>query len=222
MIEVSESFRSRYPEARLGFLAMTGVSNPPSSPALDARKDELERDLRKKYAGFDRPRLRQIPVIRAYDVYYRGFEKSYHVLLQLESLVLKGKPMPRVAALVEAMFMAELESFILTAGHDMPSLRQPLLLDVAAGGESYEGMNGKHTTCTPGDMVIRDAAGVVSSVLHGPDSRTRIMQDTTSVLFTSYAPEGVEEGRLRAHLESIESFVRLISPGAETMELAIK
>ena len=221
MIQVSESFRSRHAAARLGFLAMTGVSNPPSNPALDAKKDELERDLRGKYAGFDRPRLRQIPVIRAYDAYYRGFEKSYHVLLQLESVVLKGKPLPRVAALVEAMFMAELDSLILTAGHDLSSLRRPLLLDVASSAESYEGMSGKTITCTPGDMLIRDAAGVVSSVLHGPDSRTRIMPETTSVLFTSYAPEGVGEGELRAHLESIEGFVRLISAGAETMELTL-
>jgi DNA/RNA-binding domain of Phe-tRNA-synthetase-like protein len=222
MIEVSGSFRSRHPAARLGFLSMTGVSNPPSNPALDAKKDELELELRRRYAGFDRPRLRQIPVIRAYDVYYRGFEKSYHVLLQLESVALKGKPLPRVAALVEAMFMAELDGLILTAGHDLSALKRPLLLDAASGEETYEGMNGKTVTCTPGDMLIRDAAGVVSSVLHGPDSRTRIMPETTSVLYTSYAPEGVEEGALRAHLESIEGFVRLISSGAETIELAIK
>jgi DNA/RNA-binding domain of Phe-tRNA-synthetase-like protein len=221
MIRVSDAFRSRYPAAKLGLLTMTGVANPASHPQLNGRKAELAEELRRRYAGFDRPRLKQLPVIRAYDVYYKGFEKSYHVLLQLESVALKGKPLPGVAALVEAMFMAELSSLILTAGHDLSTVVLPLLLDVASGAESYVGIRGREESCTPGDMTIADATGVISSVLHGPDSRTRITPHTESVLFTSYAPEGVGEEALRAHLRVIEGYVRLISPQAATEELEV-
>ena len=55
---------------------------------------------------------------------------------QLES-AFKCKPVPSAAALVEAMFMAELESQLLTAGHDLDSLRSPLILDVSSGNDRY-------------------------------------------------------------------------------------
>ena len=42
---------------------------------------------------------------------YRRFQQTYHVALQLESVALKGKPLPRVAALVEAAGCMEALSF---------------------------------------------------------------------------------------------------------------
>jgi DNA/RNA-binding domain of Phe-tRNA-synthetase-like protein len=221
MIGVSDAFRSVWPEARLGVLFMSGAANPADHQGLDERKKELEETLRRRHAGWDRQRLKEIPVAAAYAAYYRRFGQSYHVLLQLESVALKGRHLPSIAALVETMFMAELASLILTAGHDGASLAQPLMLDVASGGERYTGLNGKEMTCTRGDMMIRDAAGVISSVLHGPDSRTRITPRTTSVLFTAYAPEGVREDEVRGHLQTIEGLVRLISPEAATTESTI-
>ncbi len=221
MIRVSDAFRARYPQARLGSLSLTGVANPVAHPELDIRKAALEQELRARYAAFDRGRLKLLPVLRAYDAYYRRFDKSYHVLLQLESVALKGKPIPAVAALVEAMFMAELSSLILTAGHDASSVAEPLLLDVATGAETYLGIGGKEVGCTAWDMMISDAKGVISSVLHGPDLRTRITAGTTSVLFTAYAPEGVGDEALRTHLREIEEYVRLIAPQAAATGLEI-
>ncbi len=55
----------------------------------------------------------------AYASYYRAFDKTYHVLGQLKSVAVKGKAIPSVAALVEAMFIAELHNGLLTAGHDL-------------------------------------------------------------------------------------------------------
>jgi DNA/RNA-binding domain of Phe-tRNA-synthetase-like protein len=221
MIGVSEGFRGFFPGARVGILTMTGVSNPPGAPVLDRRKTEIEQALRKQFGGWDRERLKQLPVLRAYDEHYRKFDKVYHLLAQLESVAVKSKPIPAVAAVVEAMFMAELKNLLLTAGHDLAGLKPPLTLDVAAGGESYLGIRGRTESCKAGDMMIADGEGVVSSVLCGPDSRTRITPQTTAVLFTVYAPAGVTDEAVRLHLQDIEEFVRLSSPSAATgiMEL---
>ena len=73
----------------------------------------------------DRPALLSHPVLQAYDAYYRQFKKTYHVQLQLESILFKGKSIPSVAALVEAMFMAEMNDLLLTAGHDLDALHLP-------------------------------------------------------------------------------------------------
>ena len=138
------------------------------------------------------------------------------MLIQLESVALKSKSIPSVAALVEAMFMAELKNMLLTAGHDFSRIVQPLTLDLSAEGETYHGIRGKTESCKAGDMVIRDGEGIISSVLYGPDARTRIIAETDAVLFTVYAPEGVNGEAVHAHLLDIEEYVRLASPHAKT------
>jgi DNA/RNA-binding domain of Phe-tRNA-synthetase-like protein len=216
MIQVSEAFRSTYPGARVGLLAMSGVSNPSVDSSLERRKAEVEEELRRLYGGFERTQLKQLPTMQAYVQYYAKYEKTYHLLLQLESVAVKGKPLPSVAALVEAMFMAEVKNMLLTAGHDLTKVSKPLTLGVAAGGERYLGIRGREEICKAGDMTISDGEGIVSSVICGPDARTRITPPTASVLFTTYALEGVDEAALRSHLAEIEEYVRLVSPEAVT------
>jgi len=41
--------------------------------------------------------LLEHPILKAYQEYYRRFKKTYHVQLQLESLLFKGKSIPSVA-----------------------------------------------------------------------------------------------------------------------------
>lgn len=218
MIHVSDAFRSAYPAAAVGVLVMRDVANP--AGRLESRKRALEAELPRRYAGFDRPRFKALSIIRAYDTYYRAFGKSYHVLAQVESVAVKGRPIPSAGTLVEAMFMAELEDLLLTAGHDLAALASPLTLDVAAGGEVYRGIRGGEETCKAGDMIIADAAGVISSVLYGPDLRTRIVPETTGVLYTAYAPAGVPRDAIQAHLGRIEAYVKDVSPNATTQMMS--
>jgi DNA/RNA-binding domain of Phe-tRNA-synthetase-like protein len=218
---ISDDFRRAYPGAAIGVLGMRGVVNPPSHPALERRRAEVEARVRQRYRGWDRPRLKQLPAFRAYDAYYRAFGKTYHVLPQVESVAMKGKSITRGGALVEAMFMAELDSALLTAGHDLDAIELPVTLTVSSGGETYLGMGGQLATCTRGDMMIADARGVISCVLRGPDARTRITSDTTRALFTTYAVEGIAEGAVRDHLLALEDHVRLVAPGAVTEALEV-
>ena len=81
--------------------------------------------------------MEAIPSLQVYDAYYKRFKKTYHVQLQLESIAFKGKSIPSVAALVEAMFMAEVKNMLLTAGHDLDTLQLPARLDVTKGDEVY-------------------------------------------------------------------------------------
>jgi hypothetical protein len=67
-------------------------------------------------------------------------------------------------------------------------------------------------------MMMRDGAGIVSSVLRGPDLRTRITPETRSVVFAAYAPTSVGEDAVRFHLEHIRANVQLVTPEALTQE----
>ncbi|MBI3244146.1 MAG: hypothetical protein HYZ49_17835 [Chloroflexi bacterium] len=213
MLTLSQTWQTTYPGASQGLLIMRGVANPETHAELERRKAELEADLRARFAGYDRAKFNALPVMQAYNDYYGRFKKSYHVQLQLESVVLKGKSLPRVAALVECMFMAELKDGMLTAGHDLDALRRPLRLDVARGDESYILLNGKDETLKAGDIFIADAEGVTSSILYGPDRRTRITPAARDALFTVYAPPGIEAAAVQAHLEDIQANVRIRASG---------
>ncbi len=222
VLTVSEAWKAAYPGAAVGVLAMADVVNPQHHVELDLQKDRLESELRARFSGYNRATLKSLAVLRAYDEYYRRFGKSYHVQLQLESVVLKGKSIPCVAALVEAMFMAELKNQLLTAGHDLDVLEMPVGIDVADGNEQYTRIDGQEQRLKPGDMMISDARGVISSVIYGPDRRTAISSETRSVLFTVYAPSGIDEDTVRRHLGDIRTNVLIISPNAQVEALEVR
>ena len=215
MFEVTSRWRSTYPDAHAGVLVMRAVSNPVHHAALESQKTALEQELRKQFSGQDRAAIASHPILRAYAEYYRQFKKTYHIQLQLESIVLKGKSIPSVAALVEAMFMAEMKDMLLTAGHDLDVLQLPLLLDVATGTEQYTLLHGEQLTLKAGDMMISDQVGVISSIVHGPDQRTQIRPETRNVIFTVYAPTGISEQSVAQHLQSIKENVLLFAPQAQ-------
>src|SRR6185503_8235690 len=215
MFEVTSTWRSTYPEAHAGVLVMRAVSNPIQHAALESQKAALEQELRKQFSGQDRAAIASHPILRAYAEYYRPFKKTYHIQLQLESIVLKGKSIPSVAALVEAMFMVEMKDMLLTAGHDLDVLQLPLSLDVAVGTEQYTLLHGEQQTLKAGDMMISDQVGVISSIVHGPDQRTQIRPETRNVIFTVYAPTGINEQSVAQHLQSIKENVLLFAPQAQ-------
>ncbi len=221
MLEASSAWKLAYPGAQIGILALNNVANPEVCPGLDLHKSALEDRLRQQFAGQTRQAIEALPAIQAYTAYYKQFKKTYHVLLQLESVAFKAKSIPRVAALVEAMFMAELESQLLTAGHDLDSLHLPVSIEVARGDERYIMLNGQEQILKPNDMYIRDQVGIISDILYGPDRRTQIRQETNRVLFTVYAPAGISQERLSNHLETMQAYVKLISPQTETLALEI-
>lgn len=219
MLSVSKEWKSAYPGAHVGILLMEDVSNPQHHPELDRQKAELEADLRALFK--DPSELKSAEPINSYQNFYKRFKKTYHVLHQVQSIVFKGKSIPRVAGLVEAMFMAELRNMLLTAGHDMDYVQEPLRLDVATGSEQFLRMNGEEQILKAGDMYIADAEGIISSVLYGPDSRTRIRPSTQTALFAVYAVPGVGEQALRQHLQGIEANVKLVCPQGKTKQLQI-
>jgi hypothetical protein len=82
-------------------------------------------------------------------------------------------------------------------------------------------INGQPQVLKPGDMYMADAQGILSSVIYGPDQRTQIRPDTREVLYITYAPTGVSESTLRAHMEELVANVRLVSPECTTELLAV-
>jgi len=211
-IHASPLVSQTYPGACVGMLVLEQVANPSQSPELEARKSALQVELHNRFT--DETVIKSDPVIQAYTAYYKQFKKTYHIALQLESVALKGKSIPSVAALVECMFMAELADRMLTAGHDLDAVQGDVMVGVADGSEIYTLLRGVEQQTKAGDLYIRDELGIISSIVYGPDARTQITPATTRALFTVYAPPGVGETRVRDHLARILEYVRLFCPEA--------
>ncbi len=221
IFEVTEAWKSAFPLAHAGVLVIKDGINPASHAGLERCKEALIEELRLRYGGLDRSRLQTIPSLQVYEAYYKRFKKTYHVQLQLELIVCKGKSIPSVAALVEAMFMAEVKNMLLTAGHDLDVLQLPARLDVTKGDEVYTVMGGQLRQVKPGDMMISDGKGIMSNIMYGPDQRTQIRPGTRNVIYTTYAPAGISAQAVAQHLRDIEGYVRLFAPAARTEMLQV-
>lgn len=193
---------------------MGSIDNTRPADALQAHQQQLTLQLRGRHGESDRAKLRQHPVLLAYKNYYRQFNKTYHVLLQLESIVHKGKSLPRVNPLVDAVFAAEMEKLILTAGHDADQLVPPVTIAASDGSEHLLQLSGQQVDLKANDMIMTDGQGVVCAVLYGQDQRTQITPATRRVLYVAYAPHGIQRTWVSEHLETIERNVRMFAPEA--------
>jgi DNA/RNA-binding domain of Phe-tRNA-synthetase-like protein len=108
--------------------------------------------------------------------------------------------------------MAEVETLVLTAGHDSDKLRGALVIDVSRDGESMTQMNGTSRAIRPGDMIMRDAEGICCSIIYGQDARSPISPATSRVLYVAYAPAGIGPDVVERQLGGIEANLRLFSP----------
>ena len=218
---ISQAWSSAYRGAHVGVLAMAGVRNPENDPGLEVFLDEIAARLRARWAAGSRADLLAVPELAAYGTYYRRFEKTYHVLLQLESVALKGKPLRARGTLVAAMFATELETGLLTAGHDATQLTGELTIDLVVTGDRYVGIRGREIEGAAGDMCIRDATGIISSIVYGPDDRTRLGESTHNALFTTYAPSGIGSDAVTQHLEALAANVRVVAPDSVIESLEV-
>jgi len=219
LLTISDKVRDIYPGAFIGLLAINNVNNPNIHKELEICKTALEKELRKKYKEMMKADLKKMQPINVYIDYYKKFKKTYHILLQLESIVFKDKSIPTVASLVEAMFLAEMKNLLLTAGHDLDVVKLPVKINIANGTEEYIQITGQEKTLIKNDMFVSDAQGVISSIIYGPDKRTRIKPDTKNVLFVIYAPPGIERTAVLQHLKDIQYYVDIISPDSKTKVL---
>jgi len=213
-ISATDEWRTTHPGAIIGLLELSGVDNTCASAQLDQRKRETEMSLREKYRGFTRQNFLSLPVMSAYGQYYKRFNKTYHVQLQLESIVLKGKSLPNVSPLVDSNFVAEVETLVLTAGHNVAKLQGSVLMDVSREGDQIAQMTGDTKAVRAGDMVMRDANGICCSIIYGQDNRSPISSETSHVLYVAYAPVGVLAEMVHTQLQKIEENIRLFSPTA--------
>jgi DNA/RNA-binding domain of Phe-tRNA-synthetase-like protein len=134
---------------------------------------------------------------------------------------LNGKSLSGGSRIVTAMFMAEVKNMLLTAGHDMSAIELPIHIRIGTTQEKFIDIRGVEKSTIEGDMIMVDGKGVISSILLGPDARTKLTPTTRDVLFAVYAPAEVDFEATFSHLKDIENYVKVFSPEAETEILEV-
>jgi len=209
-IEISQEFTKIYPGAEVGILVLENVTIQNERSDFEAAKHGIIHGLQKQFP--DQNSIKVHPVIQAYSRYYKKFDKSYHVLGQLRSVIFENRPLPSVSPLVEAIFAAELKNMLLTAFHDLETITFPLKIGISTGEEIYMSLAGEDKRLKPADMIVSDQKGVISSVIYGPDKRTSVTPLTSIILIVDYTPVGINRESIISHFKDIESLIRLVSP----------
>ncbi|MBN1333838.1 MAG: hypothetical protein JW971_08730 [Synergistales bacterium] len=221
MFRYSRDLTALYPGSVIGFLSIRGIDPDASTQGFDAFQASLEEEIREQYSGMKREDLKKIPQLEFYGAYYRRFKKTYHLLLQLESIVLKGRSIPPAPPLVRVMFLGEMKNLLLTAVHDLDRICPPVNIGISNGGERYTGLNGKDQVLKKDDMFMSDTSGIISSIIYGPDIRTAVNGRTKNALFSVYAPPGIGGKRVEDHLKDMDKMIRIWSPSDIQSEIII-
>ena len=214
-VRFTKGWHGTFAGGHMGLLLVGPVDNARRGTGLDARKRVLATELREQYGEMTRPALQALPVLGAYRAYYRQFGNTYHVQLQLESVVHKGKALPAVNPAVDACFAAELETQMLTASHDADRLAAPLTVDVTTGEEVLQRLNGRQKQVKAGDMMMADAEGPICTILYGQNRRTAVTEATQRVLYVTYAPPGITRAQVAAQHRALLRNVALFAPEAK-------
>jgi DNA/RNA-binding domain of Phe-tRNA-synthetase-like protein len=94
MFEPTSSWKSTFPGAHAGVLAVRNVTNPARHAELEQKKAALEQELRGRFAGQERSQLIAAPVLQAYEAYYKRFKKTYSSSCSLSRSSSRASPSP--------------------------------------------------------------------------------------------------------------------------------
>ena len=209
MFSISSAAKELFPDLKIGLLLISNIKNAYLNDEMAKAKDSLIEDLKQHYGSLSRKELIQTEVLQGYYSYYKSFTKTYHVLLQLESVIYKEKGIPLVSPVVQSMFMAELKNHFLTSVHDYSKIVEPLYLDRTIGGELFTLFNGEQKSLKKDDLYIRDTKDIISNVLNGMDERTKVTSDTHTAMYNVYVPFSIDDQKILSHLDDMANYLKL-------------
>lgn len=215
MLEISSKVKEIYPNIKFGVMIVNMTySTPDKENFLLLKNAEIENIIAQNSEYNRKEKIKTEPISN-YIRYYKKFKKTYPILLQLESLLLKSKGIPNVSIPVQAMFLSELKNLLLTAGHDIDKIESPLKIDLANGGEHFFGIGEREQALTKDDLFLSDKCGILSSILNGPDNRTQITKETKNILYFVYGPDGISENQIYNHLSDIKDYILSAFPDSK-------
>lgn len=186
--------------------------------AFEALKAQELARLKDVFAAYERKAVfGENPYYR----YFKRYKKTYPVLQQLESFLLKGRPFPSGNPANEVAFLAELRTQMLAGAHDIDRIVGTPELFCPAEKLPYPGIRGEEVHTYPGDVSGRDDGGIIWGMIAGADERTCLRPDSTHIAYLVFGVPEVTREQAEHLLDLLECYARTLSPDAETHKLLL-
>lgn len=180
--------------------------------AFEAAKERDLAQLKVDYAGYDRKAVfGENPYFR----YFKKYKKTYPVLQQLESFLLKGRPFPSGNPVNEVAFLTELRTQMLIGAHDIQRMAGTPELFCPAEKLPYPGMRGEEVHTYPGDTSGRDEEGIIFGMIAGADDRTYLHPDSRHIAYLFFGAPDVTGEQIAGLQETLAGYVKRLAPTAE-------
>lgn len=217
-MRITNEAARRHPGTIFGLMAVTGLNSAPDRNAWHSLREEETAAFRAVWAGYERKNALARPPLSAYADYYRQFKKTYPVLLQMESILLKRRAIQSSSLAVETMFMAEVKHGLLVAGHDLGKVDGDYSLNLAQGGESFTMVAGQIRALKADDLFMTGGEHILSSVLEGQDYHSRLTESSAGALYCVYGVGGVIAAQIQAFFHDLTRYILSAFPRASVEE----
>lgn len=208
----------RHPDTIFGLMAVNGLDCAPERNAWNNLKAEETEALRAAWGGLGLKDVASKSPISSYVGYYKQFKKTYPVLLQMESVLIKGRNIQSSTLAVETMFLAEVKHGLLVGGHDQAALGGDYSLNLAKGGESFTSVAGQDRSLKADDIFMADGGRILSTVLEGQDYHSRLTDKSSGALYCVYGLGGVSADQMEAFFQDLTRYTLAAFPLASVQK----
>lgn len=188
---VSPAVLQKYPRLKIARIDANGLANRGEcAPLVEACEREAAR-ARTRFPSVEA--LGEHRTIACWRDVYRSFgAKPNRTRPSAESLlrrIVKGEGVPWINKAVNAYLLTQVAMAVPVGGYDVEHVEGALQLAIAEGGENFIPIGGEPEPVAPGEVVYRDAAGVLTRRWNFRDcDRTKISEDSTEIALFVEAP----------------------------------
>lgn len=179
--------------------------------AFEAFRDSELEKIKAGAAGYSRDKIfRQDPFFR----YFRKYKKTFPVMMQVESFLLKDRPFGNDDPINQVAFLTELKLRGLVGTHDVDRMQGDITIYCPAQKEPFSGMHGQGTHVYPGDVTLKDDIGPFASMIAGADDRTCLGGGSLHVAYLIFGTPSHDAGLYESTKEQLEEYIETLAPGA--------
>lgn len=186
LLQISDRYRNRFHELYFGIGTILNCTFFEKREDFKLYKRELLRKMRR------RSNLAQIQQrIHLYDQFFRAWGYECPLPGHLKRTIDMGFSI--INLYIDAHLIAEMCHGILMAIQDLDRFEGKWILDLARGGETFQGVSGRMISCKEEEIVLRDEGGIVCSLFQGPDFRTKIDPSSKNIVVYVFTAPGIQE-----------------------------
>ena len=202
-LHITDAYRQGFPDLAFGIGTIQSCTYFERSESFKLYKRDLLRKMRR------RANLTQLQErINLYDQFFKEWGYPCPLPSHFKRTIEMGFPI--VNLYIDAHIIAEMYHGILMAIQDLNRFEGEWKLDLSHEGEMFQGVSKEMIRCKEGEIVLRDAEGMVCSLFQGPDFKTRVEPASKNMVVYIFTAPGIQEEQvsngLQLALEILEKF----------------